>query len=130
VVEEIPDAIRFTFCAQAENYTEGYHDIKDRLESCGYEMYQCKNLWSDPEYKGINTRWATQEGQRFEVQFHTPESFHAKQELTHECYERIRNPLTSIDERRELKAFQREVSSWIRVPDGTTDIPDYRKKGF
>ena len=44
------------------------------------------------EYKGINTRWVTQEGQRFEVQFHTSESFHAKQNVTHDAYERLRNP--------------------------------------
>jgi hypothetical protein len=47
-------------------------------------MYQSTNYWGDPEYKGINTRWITRQGQRFEVQFHTPESFHAKQQVTHE----------------------------------------------
>ena len=63
-----------------------------RLESCGHKMYQSKNSWGEVEYKGINTRWVTQEGQRFEVQFHTPESFHAKQNITHEpAFERIRN---------------------------------------
>ena len=66
-----------------ETYTQGYYDIKERLESLGYEMYQSKNSWDDAEYKGINTRWVTPEGQRFEVQFHTPESFHAKQYVTH-----------------------------------------------
>ena len=44
-------------------------------------MIYSKNHWrDDPEYKGINTRWITPEGQRFEVQFHTAESFHAKQQ--------------------------------------------------
>jgi hypothetical protein len=129
LVRTIPDAIRYTFCAEQENYAGGYRDIKDRLESCGYEMYQCKNLWSDPEYKGMNTRWVTQDGQRFEVQFHTPESFHAKQHVTHECYERLRNPLTPGRERPELDAFQREVSSWIRAPDGVRDVPNYKKEG-
>ena len=54
-----------------------------RLDSFGHEMYLSKNSWGSQEYKGINTRWVTQEGQRFEVQFHTPESFHAKQNITH-----------------------------------------------
>ena len=45
-------------------------------------MYYSKNYWADPEYKGINTRWLTAEGQRFEVQFHTPDSFHAKHDVT------------------------------------------------
>jgi hypothetical protein len=46
-------------------------------------VYYSKNYWTDAEYKGINTRWVTAEGQRFEVQFHTPDSFHAKHQVTH-----------------------------------------------
>ena len=130
VLRLIPDAIRFTYCFQAENYTRGYHDIRERLESRGHEMYYSKNYWAHPEYKGINTRWVTQEGQRFEVQFHTPDSFHAKHQVTHLAYERIRDPTTSRAELRESHAFQREVSSWIQVPDGATDIPDIKKEGF
>jgi hypothetical protein len=130
IVREVPDAIRYTFCAQTERYAEGYHDLKDRFESFGYEMYQCKNLWKDPEYKGINTRWMTPEGRRFEVQFHTSESFHAKQHVTHEAYERARNPLTSRAELAGIERFQREVSSRIPAPDSAADIDEFKKKGF
>lgn len=130
VVREIPDAIRYTFCLRAEDYTDGYRDIRQRIEAFGYEMIYSKNYWNDPEYKGINTRWMTSEGQRFEVQFHTPESYHAKQEVTHEAYERIRNQLTGRAERPALKSFQCEVSSWIPVPEGATDIPDHKKEGM
>jgi hypothetical protein len=130
IVRRIPDAIRYTFCFQPENYTRGYYDIKELLEVRGHEMYYSKNWWTDLEYKGINTRWVTTEGQRFEVQFHTPDSFHAKHHVTHIAYERIRDPRTSRAELRELHAFQREVSSWIRIPDDAADIPDYKKEGF
>jgi hypothetical protein len=130
VLRLIPDAIRFTYCFQSENYTEGYDDIRERFESRGHQMYYSRNYWIDPEYKGINTRWVTAEGQRFEVQFHTPDSFHAKHEMTHLAYERIRDTSTSRAELRELHAFQREVSSWIEVPDGAADIPDIKKEGF
>jgi len=129
-LREIPDAIRYTFCFQPETYARGYYDMKARLESYGHEMYLSRNSWGNLEYKGINTRWVTQEGQRFEVQFHTPESFHAKQNITHGSYERIRNPLTSDGERLELRNFQREVSAAIRLPDAAAEIPDYKKKGF
>ena len=129
-LREVADAIRFTYCFQPDNYTRGYYDIKERFESRGHEMYYSKNWWADSEYKGINTRWVTAEGQRFEVQFHTPDSFHAKHEVTHLAYERIRDTSTSRAEKRELHAFQREVSSWIQVPDGAAEIPDYRKEGF
>jgi hypothetical protein len=50
--------------------------------------------------------------------------------MTHAAYERIRNTSTSRTELRELHAFQREVSSWIQVPDGAADIPDFKKEGF
>lgn len=130
IAQQIPDAIRYTFCLRPDDYTVGCRDIKERLESCGYEMYYSKNSWADPEYKGINTRWVTPEGHRFEVQFHTQESFHAKHHVTHEAYERLRNTLTSSAERSELSAFQREVSSWIRVPMSVLEISDYKKKGF
>jgi len=129
VVHGIPDAIRYTFCAEPRGYTSGYYEIKQMLEERGYEMWYSKNSWADREYKGINTRWVTPEGQRFEVQFHTPDSFHAKQ-VTHGPYERVRNPNTSRDELRELSAYQREVSSLIQVPENVRDIPDFREKGF
>ena len=37
------------------------------------------------------------------------------------------DPTTSRAELRELHAFQREVSSWIQIPDGAADILDYKK---
>jgi hypothetical protein len=130
ILQQVPDAIRYTFCLRSETYTTGYFDITERLESLGYEMYESKNSWHSAEYKGINTRWVTLERQRFEVQVHTPESFHAKQYITHVAYERTRNPLTSDEERAELKVFEREVCSHIEVPDGAADIPGFKKEGF
>jgi hypothetical protein len=130
IVVQVPDAIRYTFCFQPGTYTRGYYDIKERTESRGYEMYESRNSWGDAEYKGINTRWVTSDGQRFEVQFHTPESFHAKEHITHTAYERIRSRLTSDVERSELEEFQREVSSWIQVPGSAISIPDFKKEGF
>jgi hypothetical protein len=126
IVRELPDVIRYTFCFEPGNYAAGYWDVKQRLEQQGHSMIYSKNHWRhDPEYKGINTRWDMPQGQRFEVQFHTPESYHAKQEVTHSSYERLRYPLTQDEERRELRSFQREVCSWIGVPEGAVAIPDY-----
>ena len=127
VLRQIPDAIRYTFCVESDHYTRSYYDTKARLEGFGYEMYQSKNSWNHPEYKGVNTRWVTQDGLRFEVQFHTPDSFHAKQHTTHSSYERLRNPTTNRPESRELHAFQREVSSHIQAPVGATEIPSFKK---
>jgi hypothetical protein len=130
VVKRIPDAVRYTVCFETSDYVSGYLDMKDSLESSGFSMYYSKNSWNDPEYKGVNTRWITPEGQRFEVQFHTRESFHAKHEVTHLAYERLRGTQATRSERADLKAFQREVSSRIPVPDRVTEITDYRGEGF
>jgi hypothetical protein len=131
VVRQISDAIRYTFCFESVNYSDGYWDVKQRLEERGHSMIYSKNHWrDDPEYKGINTRWVTPGGQRFEVQFHTAESCYAKQEITHKSYERLRNPLTQDDERQELGSFQQEVCSWITLPEGVTTITDYPWKGY
>jgi len=130
VARQISDAIRYTFCFEPASYADGYRDVKQRLEAHEYRMVYSKNHWrDDAEYKGINTRWITLEGQRFEVQFHTPESYDAKQDVTHETYERLRNPLTRDDERQELRSYQREVCRWIAVPDGATSIADYLWRG-
>lgn len=130
IVQQIPDAIRYTFCFSLADYTAGYYDVVERLEEHGYHMYKSKSFWADPEYKGINTRWVTSEGQRFEVQFHTLESFHAKHEVTHEAYERIRDPATTAHERRDLSEFQREVSSSIPVPQRAAEIAECSERGF
>ncbi len=130
-LREVADGIRYTYCFQPEKYAMGYYDIKERWESRGHEMYYSENSWTKSEYKGINTRWVTTEGQRFEVQFHIPESFHAKHHVTHLAYERIRDPApTSRAELRKLHSFQREVCSRIHMPDGAADIPNYRREGF
>jgi hypothetical protein len=127
-IREISDAIRYTFCFESDSYVGGYWSIKQRLEEGGYSMIYSKNHWRDDvEYKGINTRWVTLEGQRFEVQFHTPESFYAKQYITHDTYERRRNPLIERSERREIEAFQQEVCSFIPVPADVDSIPHYRE---
>jgi hypothetical protein len=130
VMRDVPDAIRYTFSSDPAAYRDSYWSVKGLLEGLGYTMIYSKNHWrDDPDYKGINSRWTTPEGQRFELQFHTPESLHAKQEVTHPSYERIRNPLTGRSEHRELEAFQRDVCSWMVVPGGAASIPDYKELG-
>jgi hypothetical protein len=126
-VQNINDVVRYTVQLDRDNYTSGHRQVTEELQKRGYEMFYSKNHWKDLEYKGINTRWLAPDGQKFELQFHTPESYHAKQEVTHEAYERIRNPMTTRVELAELKGFQQEVSKWIPVPDGATDIANYKR---
>ena len=91
----VPDPVRFTFTYSPDRYADGVLADVERLKEIGLEEVKLKNLWSDEQYKGINSQWRRPEtGLRIEVQFHTPASLEAK-ELTHEAYERIRSPSVS-----------------------------------
>jgi hypothetical protein len=126
IARNVPDAVRYTYRLATEKYVDCYFDLCDRMKQNGNEMVLSRNFWSSTQYKGINTRWRTTTDQLFEIQFHTSESFEAKQ-LTHQAYERIRSPATTSSERKELFAFQAEVSTMVPVPTGALSIPDYRK---
>jgi hypothetical protein len=123
----MPDALRYTLQFSTENYVDGYLEASRQLRDYGCRPVLRRNSWESSQYKGINTQWRTAEGQKFEVQFHTAESFEAKQ-LTHGSYERLRNTLTDKREMRELRAFQRQVAGRIPVPDLVGGIIDFSEK--
>jgi hypothetical protein len=124
----VPDPVRFTFEYSPDRYADGALADVEHLKEIGFEELKLKNLWSDEQYKGINSQWRRPEtGLRIEVQFHTPASLEAK-ELTHKAYERIRSTDTSSTERNELEAFQRRVNALLDTPPGTNEIPDFPEK--
>jgi hypothetical protein len=126
-VDTVVDPVRFTFTYTPQRYAEGTLSDVERLKSEGFELVKLKNLWTDDQYKGINSQWRRPEtGLRFEVQFHTPESLEAK-ELTHKAYERIRST-ASPAERQELKVYQRQVNALLDTPPGTAEIKDLPEK--
>jgi hypothetical protein len=124
-VATVKDALRFTFCYSEDRYVSGSRADCHRLESRGFILTERRNTWSDSEYRGVNSRWTEPEtGITFEVQFHTESSFETKQ-LTHVAYERVRDPSTTAQERRELRDLQRAVVGQVAVPPGAERIPDY-----
>jgi hypothetical protein len=126
-VDTVVDAVRFTFTYTPRRYAEGTLADVERVKAEGFELVKLKNLWTDDQYKGINSQWRRPEtGLRFEVQFHTPESLDAK-ELTHRAYELIRST-DSPKERREMKAYQRQVNALLVTPPGTAEIKDFPEK--
>ena len=123
-LSQIPDAVRFTFQYSESAYTAGVRKDLERLEGRGFTQVECRNTWTDEQYKGINSRWQEpKSGMVFEVQFHTQASLEAK-ELTHKAYERIRG-CAQDEERAQLKEFQRRVNSMIPMPPDATNIEDY-----
>jgi hypothetical protein len=126
VANDIPDVIRYTYQTELGSYTGDYYEMCRKIESHGNELVLSRNFWDDSQYKGINTRWETPQGQLFEVQLHTADSFSAKQ-LTHPAYERIRTSAAAV-EREELWSYQELVSSRIPVPPGALEIEDFDRR--
>jgi hypothetical protein len=126
VAAGIVDAVRYTFCFGDDSYVRGCRDVQRRLTAKGYELVYQRNHWvADVQYKGINCRWKTPDGHMFELQFHTAESFFAKESLTHPAYRRGRRPTTSRAELAALTAFQRDVCEVVTMPAEISDVPDH-----
>ncbi len=127
LAHEIHDGIRYTLVFNADHYTDGTKEACTKLTEQRYELTRLANRWDGDEYKGINSRWIdSRSSQSFEIQFHTPESWDAKQK-THDTYEKLNNPATPLREVEQLRAYQRQVSSGIELPDRWKEITDYRK---
>jgi hypothetical protein len=125
ILANIHDAVRYTLQYDDSDYAERVQSAVGLLKNRGFDLIKLKNFWDDSEYKGINSQWLDRgTGQTFEMQFHTPISFEAKQ-VSHKAYERLRNPRTTEEESGELHDYQREVSSKIPKPIGAADIQEF-----
>jgi hypothetical protein len=121
----VKDAIRYTLCYPDDRYADGVHADCTRLEHAGFERVERENSWTKEQYKGINSRWRVPEnGQLFEVQFHTAASLEAK-EITHPAYEKLRIGVPTPAEQRELEDFQKRITADVPIPPGATGIPNY-----
>ena len=125
----IHDGIRYTFVFDDQFYSAGVRSIENRLAGNGHKLVERKPSWLGEEYKGINSHWRdSATGQSFEVQFHTPASWAAKQQ-THDSYEKIQNPATTPEERARLRAYEREVVASVPIPPGALEFTPYKEKG-
>jgi len=123
---KIHDGIRYTLLFEGRFYSDGVREAESRIADEGCTLVERKPNWSGDEYKGINSQWRdTASGQLFEVQFHTSESWNAKQQ-THDAYEKIECPITPSEERARLRAYQRQIAASVPVPPGALDFTSYK----
>ena len=128
-VARIHDGIRYTFIFEDQFYSAGVRAAENCLTGHGYELVGRKPSWLGKEYRGINTQWRDPaSGQLFEVQFHTPASWDAKQR-THDSYEKIQNPATPAEERARLRDYQREIAPSVTIPPGALEFAPYKEEG-
>ena len=124
----IHDGIRYSFIIDTSKYVQAVGDAQAMLTEEGYELRVLNPSWDDPDYKGVNSRWRDRDsGVLFEIQFHTWESWEAKQ-ATHDIYEKLCDPRTAPDQHSQLAAEQRRITAGITIPNGATAIPSYKAK--
>jgi hypothetical protein len=129
LVASIGDGIRYTVILDFDYYTAGVTAGHAQLIDAGYERIETKPSWDSDQYKGVNSQWREpSDGVLFEVQFHTEESWDAKQK-THAAYEKIQEPGKSVEEVERLRDYQRWVSNQVAIPQGALDIESYKKEG-
>jgi hypothetical protein len=107
-------------------------EVIDAIAAAGYELYERKNAWIDETkaYQGVNITWREDSvGILFEVQVHTPASWHAKQE-SHQAYEVVQSLISTPEQRAEAVRRQQQLFSEVPIPSDVTDIPNYRKEGW
>ena len=101
--DKINDALRYTIEYSPDTIAAETNEVMHQLEKDGYVKVTVKNSFeSGLQYKGINTIFE-KDGQKFELQFHTPESYEVKSHENHVLYEVNRelyrkNPKTNQDE--------------------------------
>lgn len=88
-INDLYDVIRYTSMFSTEEYKEGYNNVIKDLINKNYQVINIKNTWNNNGYKGINCKFEDENGIKFELQFHTPESLQAK-EKAHRIYEEQR----------------------------------------
>ena len=119
------DALRYTFIFAEKEYAEGLIKVISALEKYGYEIPRRRiwNAWdladleTDSGYRGINTTIISSQKQKFELQFHTKESFWLKTE-THVLYEELRLPQTSAERTIEILRIILPLAAQIQRPRG------------
>ena len=116
---DIKDAVRYTSIATDNNFVSSYKKVKKQLESKGYKEERCKNYFDlyrqgKVKHKSVQSVFSDKDGYKFELQFQTPASQHAKNEKI-PLYEERRQPGNTDARNRELEKLMEQLAE--AVPD-------------
>lgn len=118
IAKQINDANRYTAILNVDNFVEQYRIINEALEEKGYKIIKSKNTFklTNVTYKGINNVYESPKGVRFELQFHTKESFNVKDKINRKLYEEQRLPECTEERKKELEAMMIENTNKLTIP--------------
>ena len=114
----VHDSLRYTLLIDDDHYVQKIHEVVDDLRDKGY-IVNVSNHWGNPAYQGVNATITDRETSfTFELQFHTAESFDAKESVTHTYYEIFRNKYTTAEEKDLANTIQMSAQEDVSVPKG------------
>lgn len=94
-VDMLEDLLRYDVACPPFGFLDTYKTVLTRLFEKGYELTEVENTWEsftrEKPYRGVNCTLKAPDGQLFEIQFHTPESYAVKR-LNHAYYDELRKP--------------------------------------
>lgn len=123
VAKDMKDVLRYTTVFTPDKYVDGVKTTVAQLLATGHTKKKFKNTWgNETGYLGINAVFVTPDGAMFELQFHTPKSFHAKDKGTHALYEEQRRLDPASDRYAELEDLQQDVFNEVIRPEGAADL--------
>ena len=115
--ENLSDALRYTIKFPTDKFSDGVKGVLGDFKTEGFETLKIKNFFDNNpgnSYRGINAVFRdTTTNQKFEVQFHTPESS-STIDKAHPIYEQAR--LLSPSSPGYSTAQQQMSSIWSSVP--------------
>jgi len=120
---EIKDGLRYTALMPSEKYGDAVKQHIQKLKEAGYSIHRFSNTWDGSGYKGINTN-IHKDGFTFELQFHTPESFAAKNKA-HAYYEEQRLYPKGSKKSLELQKKMKDIFATVQTPESAGNIYYY-----
>lgn len=123
ITESANDTIRYTYMGEPDKLVDNFETVSRELRDQGYTLIDINNTWLDKKnpYNGLNTTFETPTGQKFEIQFHTPESLRVKEEM-HKLYEEQRLETTPPQRKVELMQQMADMAEGMQAPAGIEKI--------
>lgn len=120
---EVKDILRYTYTASPDKLAEVVLKSVETHSNMGYNTSVIKNYWLNKRnpYNGINTIVKSPDGQKFELQYHTPESYSTKDTM-HGLYEKWRILDKSSPEAIELRKQMYQMSSGLEIPKCISEV--------
>ena len=131
-INGIYDALRYTIVITDELYIEKVLEYLNKIEQLGYQIIRFRNSWGNEYYQGINVSFVDPDGFKFEVQFHTPNSYSIKEGKLRDVYNIIRDPNSKDEIVKKANAIRKYYQSLVKIPDGALDyqyVSSAKKRG-